>query len=365
MKTLFLLTLGTLAFLAPLQSQARTKNLDLILLVDKSLSMENTLEDVKLFINKTIFDHIFIPGDTLSLILFYGKQELVGLKVATESPEFLQLKKSLALVKADGLYTDIGTALDFTHELSEKHFNDPTSRTHFVLLTDGVQESPPGSSYQGPKGTINHRFLDSAKKIERKGWKVQILGIGTETMAEELADDLSGVSTIWDSTQAMLKDSEINFFEFIETTDSPQLVYFEKNKANLIVPVYSEGFSGLKNVDIQDIYLWDDIRKVNYKLNIEPIQLSVFPGNSTLWIPIDPEPFDWISNKTYQISFNFGGNLPITPPRMEIQETKYFLPLYSWALIFLVLFAGLTSLFIWNDHKKKVMDNTVGTSESH
>ena len=63
---------------------------------------------------------------------------------------------------------------------------------YVLLLTDGIQEAPPSSKYYSKSGTFNHEFLANTKTIQQKGWKVMILGIGTDTAAKDLARELQG-----------------------------------------------------------------------------------------------------------------------------------------------------------------------------
>jgi hypothetical protein len=100
----------------------------------------------------------------------------------------------IAKIRGNGRFTDIGNALDALQQQVDPLEND--GRKKFILLlTDGIQEAPPTSKYYSKDGKFNHAFLANTKTIQQKGWKIQILGIGTDTAARDLARELEGSYT--------------------------------------------------------------------------------------------------------------------------------------------------------------------------
>ena len=162
--------------------------------LDKSLSMEHKIAAVKDWVNSYLMDQVVIPGDFLVIVAFYGKADVVVSQVIKDDADRAAVKKVVSGIRGNGRFTDIGNALDVLKaQIAEK---EKDGRDKYVLLlTDGIQEAPPTSKYYSPDGKFNHEFLANTKTIQEKGWKVMILGIGTETAAKDLATTVSGSYT--------------------------------------------------------------------------------------------------------------------------------------------------------------------------
>jgi Mg-chelatase subunit ChlD len=184
---------GALAMIVGLPASAdeRKGNIDVIIALDKSLSMETKVNAVKDWVNTSIVDQLLVQGDTLVVIAFYGKAEvLVSQTISTEADKST-IKQAIAKISGNGHFTDIGNALDAVK--AEMATRESDGRDKYVLLlTDGIQEAPPASKYYTRDGSFNHEFLQNTKTIPEKGWKVMILGLGTGTAARDLAGELQG-----------------------------------------------------------------------------------------------------------------------------------------------------------------------------
>ena len=186
---------ATIALALVLSSQVnadtRKENIDVIIALDKSLSMQNKIGAVETWVNSFILDQLVVPGDYLTVIPFYGRTDnLISKEIVTDADR-VSAKALISGIHADGRFTDIGNALDaLKAQLADK---DKDGRQKYVLLlTDGIQEAPPSSKYWSKNGAFNHEFLANTKTIQHKGWKVMILGIGTDTAAKQLATELQG-----------------------------------------------------------------------------------------------------------------------------------------------------------------------------
>ena len=183
------------ALVLVLSSQApadtRKENIDIIVALDKSLSMENKIGAVETWVNSFILDQLVVPGDFLTVIPFYGKTDaLISTEIKGDADRSAA-KSLISGIRGDGRYTDIGNALDaLKAQLAAKEKDG--RQKYVLLLTDGIQEAPPSSKYWSKNGAFNHEFLANTKTIQQKGWKVMILGIGTDTAARQLATELQG-----------------------------------------------------------------------------------------------------------------------------------------------------------------------------
>jgi Mg-chelatase subunit ChlD len=191
-RSRFLASLALCVVLAaPLLADTRKDNIDVVIALDKSLSMEHKVNAVKDWVNSFIIDQLLIPGDTFVVIAFYGKAELLINQTIQSEAAKIPLKKLISQIRGNGKFTDIGNALDTVKEQLAKRESDGREK-YVLLLTDGIQEAPPSSKYWSKDGSFNHAFLSNTKTIQQKGWKVMILGIGTDTAAKDLARELQG-----------------------------------------------------------------------------------------------------------------------------------------------------------------------------
>ncbi len=182
-----------LVFALPAYTDKRTENIDIILALDKSLSMseDHKIDAVKNYFNSWLMDEVLIPGDYLVVIAFYGKTSVVISQTVKNTEEKQKVKDIISQIRANGRFTDIGNALDVMKDQMAKYGSD--GRKKFVLMmTDGIQEAPPNSKYFSQKGKFNYEFLENTKTIQKQGWKIEILGLGTETEVKELAEQLQG-----------------------------------------------------------------------------------------------------------------------------------------------------------------------------
>jgi len=180
---------------SPLLADTRKQNIDIIVALDKSLSMEHKVAAVKEWVNSYLIDQVVIPGDYLFITAFYGKADIVVSQVINNDTDKAAVKKIISGIQGNGRFTDIGNALDVLKSQIATREKDGRDKD-VLLLTDGIQEAPPTSKYYSPDGKFNHEFLANTKTIQQKGWKVMILGIGTETAAKDLAQALSGSYTV-------------------------------------------------------------------------------------------------------------------------------------------------------------------------
>jgi hypothetical protein len=188
----FLACLALCAWIAaPVLADTRKDNIDVVIALDKSLSMEHKIVAVKEWVNSFIIDQLLIKGDQLVVIAFYGKADLLISQTIQADSDKLALKKIISHIRGNGRFTDIGSALDIVKSQIAAHESDGRQK-YVLLLTDGIQEAPPSSKYYSRDGKFNHEFLANTKIIQQKGWKVMILGIGTETAAKDLARELQG-----------------------------------------------------------------------------------------------------------------------------------------------------------------------------
>jgi hypothetical protein len=176
---------------SPVLADIRKDNIDVIIALDKSLSMEDKIGAVREWVNSSIIDQLLIPGDAIVVVAFYGKADVIISQTVKDDADKKALKAIVSKIRGSGRFTDNGNALDVVRAQVTARQSDGQEK-YILLLTDGIQEAPPGSKYYSKDGKFNHEFLANTKTIQEKGWKVMILGIGTDTAAKDLAHELKG-----------------------------------------------------------------------------------------------------------------------------------------------------------------------------
>jgi Mg-chelatase subunit ChlD len=313
-------------------SDQREENLDVFVVLDKSLSMKQEIGEVKSYVNDYIIDQQLIPGDMFILIAFYGNAEVV-VEEQRVGENRNELKQKVSTINANGRFTDIAHALDTLRETLQE-YEGRDRRRYLLLLTDGIQEAPPGSKYYTEDGSFTHEFLANVKTIQKEGWKVQILGIGTESAAKEMAEQLSGeYSETSDSpTKEELVEKTKDLIGTLEIEEGPKLHPVDASgRSELVVTLKSKHYTTAKNVTITDILL--EISPHGQESIIkEPYSVTVEPGASeSFTIPV-MVPFD-LNPGTYEgtLTFRFSGEGGFVPSIAEVRvPVKSFLENNVW-----------------------------------
>ncbi len=268
-----------------LAADERTEPIDVIIALDKSLSMEEEIDAVKEYVNTYLVDELLITGDLFLTVAFYGQTEIpVALKIGSDQDKE-KIKEIVSALAADGSYTDIGNALDVLGSELEK-YSDTSRKKYLLLLTDGIQEAPPESKYYSPvKGVINHAFLENTKIIQKKGWKIHVLGVGaspevlkaTQELAEELAGDYTELSERPTAEEILEKTRE--FLGSITVKDGIDLSRIKAGgKGTLSFILESKGYSEAKEIVVSAVTLslpgtaWGqgNILPARYSVTVQP-----------------------------------------------------------------------------------------------
>ncbi len=353
MRIFFLISL-VLTLLLPFQAAAdeREEPIDVIIALDKSKSMaENEkIEAVIEYVNSYIIDELLIEGDFFLVVAFYGQTE-VPVSITISGPEDKErAKQIIGSLLADGVYTDIGNALDVLGEQVDRYAH--ADRKKFLLLiTDGIQEAPPESEYYSPDGSFNHAFLENTKVIQKKGWKVHILGIGTHEQAEELAEELAGtyVGTSEQPTAEELAEKSREFLAALEVSGEVSMSPVdERGRSTISLSVESKGYTEEKTVAVSGIRLsLPDGMEQN--ILPAPVSSTIEPESTTqidipVRIPSPPAGGD----HTGTVRFVFASEVRFLPVVMEVSyHVNSFVENYwLWILAGVVVLAALILLIV-------------------
>jgi hypothetical protein len=169
--------------LAGLHAESRSANVDFLLLMDTSLSMADGIEAARKYAAGDVIGRLVEPGDWVSIMRFYGKSEIVWQGDVTGQEDIATMVRSLNELKADGRFTDIGSALDSMEALLLER-GKPDRPKYILLLTDERQEAPKDSQYYSPTYTPQHRLLEYIKKVDMGQFRVITIGYGLSARIE-------------------------------------------------------------------------------------------------------------------------------------------------------------------------------------
>jgi len=170
-------------------AESRTGNLDLFVLIDRSLSMVEEFSAVQSYVNGQVLEDLLQAGDSLTIIAFYGDVQHVVSGVIGENLTKTKTRELISPLAPDRHYTDIGSALDELKATME-HGSRSGYPDYALLITDGIHEGPPDSPYPGKTEHFEHLLLQRVKEISMNNWKIVILGIPVRDEAGRLASDV-------------------------------------------------------------------------------------------------------------------------------------------------------------------------------
>jgi hypothetical protein len=173
--------------LTPLAAQdVRNQSIDVILLVDKSLSMNIAIDDVKHYVAGDIIGSVLLPGDRLVIELFYGKTETLYSGTLESEADKARVVGMLQGIRADGRFTDIGSALDRIDVILANLGSQERPKL-VMLLTDERQEAPVGTKYFSPDYVAVHPYLTYVDRVDHGSFRAIVVGADLNAKISNLA----------------------------------------------------------------------------------------------------------------------------------------------------------------------------------
>jgi hypothetical protein len=339
------------AGLAP--ADKRTENIDMFVVLDRSLSMYKhvgavrKIDAVKAYTTSELIDGQLIPGDFLEVIGFYGKTEVLVSQLVQTEADRTAVKRIINGLVENGHFTDIGNALDtLLTEVGKRESNGRLK--HILLITDGIQEAPPTSKYYSPDGSFNHALLENTKTIQKKGWKIQLLGLGAGTAVLDLAKALEAVyGELKGGVSAEeIKGQTENLLGTIQIVDRTASVapVGSDGSTELSLSLRSEGYSREVTVAVAGIAAASGTVSAAQTLVGAPVSLQVSAaGDTVVRLPLALPADLPAGRRPWKISFSFLPGERFTPGDLTVPVT-----VRGWAgnhpLAFWLIIAGAVIL---------------------
>jgi hypothetical protein len=189
MKRAFFFLIALISSSFSLFSDMRTEPIDVFILTDVSISMESKIKAVAEYLDSTLIETVLIPGDSITIITFYGSARIAFETQIISSADVKKAADFLRNLTAEGKFTDIGNALDLLQAVLEKR--EVSNRIKFIqLYSDFIQEAPKGSKYQDLTSVLKHPLLSASKTVVHGEWRETTIGLDTGNRARLASETL-------------------------------------------------------------------------------------------------------------------------------------------------------------------------------
>ncbi len=217
-KKIVLIFCVIIGFIFNLNATKRTIPVDIIIMIDKSVSMQDAgkFDSLREWVLDELIGQMVINEDRISIYQFYEKPEhLISLTMKNEQDR-QTVVETIVAIKPDGKFTDIGRALDTINAAALERKNNDRYKI-LLLITDLEQDAPLGSKYGGKQKKFSSPYLVESRIIKHDKWY-------------EITLDMSIQDKVVKNTQELF--SEIEQQEGTERTNADQEEALIKNVNN-------------------------------------------------------------------------------------------------------------------------------------
>ena len=154
-----------------LHAGERTIPVDIVIMIDKSLSMEEPgkFDSLKNWVLNELIGQMITDGDWISIYQFYENPEhLISINVNSPADK-QKIIATINAIKPDGKDTDIGKALDKINNTISDRINNGRYKV-LLLVTDLEQDAPWPSKYSGKQKKFSNPYLVESRIIKHDNW---------------------------------------------------------------------------------------------------------------------------------------------------------------------------------------------------
>jgi len=178
-------------------SQESTRPRDVVIVLDVSGSMKDDgiVQDVKDYLIKELVEGMLQPGDSITLKVFGEDTRTQFVRTISSSEDLRTVSDAINAIRAEDHFTDLGTALEGMDAILQER-SDASAVPLALFITDGKNAPPQWSPHYGKDISSDEYFVDIGKRISMKGWRLYVVGLGSETDAESIAGLVEGSSLV-------------------------------------------------------------------------------------------------------------------------------------------------------------------------
>ncbi len=389
MKKLLLYKVLFLLFFLIGKIYAYEDDIDLVVMIDTSESMFPYYNDVVNYMIQDILKKELHYGDIFHLLSFSTIPETEITTKITGTTGIEEILKRLIILQPLGKFTDLIKALNYLYQYVKEL---PTERKKvIILITDGINDPPPGSPYYGlSEKEVLKKLKNISEQIRKEGWTFHIVQM---PLNREIAKSKTQAATEENAQRETTSSKKIKTPEGSTTTkgsitikkktpksllpnlstylSSPIIKYTEKNKRNLSAA--ATGFPQViwptklgkvhrtfiipftvKNYSFETILLrLEKILLKNQNILTKPVVKSIRTGGDAKIEAKVRLPENFLEGKhTLFLKLLFKNNERILPDKGEIEiiYKKGFsinsLQFDSIYLVYLLIAAGIILVFL-------------------
>ncbi len=192
-RKIILIVLLVSCFSFSLSATKRSIPVDVILMIDKSLSMQEKgkFDSLKKWVVDELIDQMLIIGDHIEIYQFYEKPEhLMSIKLNNENDK-QRVVNTINAIEPNGEFTDIGRALDTISYAAQKLAKSSGEKYSILLMvTDLEQDAPLASKYAGKQKKFKSPYLVESRIIKHDKWYEITLDMRIQDRVVETTQEL-------------------------------------------------------------------------------------------------------------------------------------------------------------------------------
>ena len=323
---------------------------DLVVLLDVSESMFPYYDATVEYLLKDIIQKHLKPGDTFHLISFSDVPEREINRSVKTNEDVDAILDRITLLQPLGQYTDLILSLRYLYQYTANL--SLRTKKNILILTDGIHDPPPGSSYPADTPEQIERNKQTAKdiaeRLKREGWDISLVEFPRDRDSATPESEKTGMD-VYDTLSDSLDVTVLEYSEekngtlSHEATGAPSLSFPDKTlKGNrtFTIPFKVENF---KNESI--LIKLDEIIYDGTNILSSPVQKRIgASGKATLRAKVEvPEMEKGIHR--LNLSLVFSDNLRIFP-RTGYVEYKYSSISFAWLKYVLLAAAAVIVIFL-------------------
>ena len=328
-----------------LLADEREVNIDFMIALDISKSMEDKLQVVKDYVINDIIGELVKIGDYLLIISFYGYTDEVASFVIESETDIIDAQQTVSQIIDTKPYTDIGNALDVLKLHADAQAGSGRDK-FLILITDGEQYTHPESKYYSPDGSINHAMLENARTIAQEGWKIEVLDFSTSETTKNITEELSGTHT--EVTTEGLTETELERGRIDANYSSEKIIIGQGGKGKILLTLTSQEYKEEQEIIIRDILLTIDSlteksvldKQIEFTIQAEETKDLIIP----IKLPADIKAGDYYG----EVVFKFTSQVQFLPARQELSlHINSFIENYPWIIPVAIVLGILTILILF------------------
>ncbi|MBN1524404.1 MAG: VWA domain-containing protein [Spirochaetales bacterium] len=361
-KKLILLFLGFAVFVGG----AAAENIDVIVMVDITWSLYESYDDIEQYLLGALLDEVLQSGDTFHLLRFSDDTNIEITEVIRNKDTNDLIRQKLSQLKnlrwQYGHYTNLVKAISDLISFTESR--PKANKKVVILITDGINDPPPGAETPANADELRQRFLSQADQIKRQGWEMHILRIPGAT--DENGNPLPGTQdtpffdifnhdTNTDITDFSHDDRE-NLLA--DTAKLPRVIYPQdlgEVGEEFSIPFVMKNNSDIPlsfqlktlivnetNILTSPVDLFVPARSESQLLAIVKLPEMMTPGKQSIPASLEFEGDNRILSRDGTLNFTF---VPGKPPNFGINA--FFASIVMWTLLGLAILTFLVIILLF------------------